>query len=37
MIGTIDLTNKTSSEDLLIPLIDGDIIRYDKKGFFEVS
>jgi hypothetical protein len=37
MIGTVENFNQSLIEDLFIPLIDGDIIKYDKNGFFEVN
>lgn len=37
MIGSMDMNEKTAIDDLFIPMLDGDVVRYDKKGFFEVT
>lgn len=38
MIGAVELFSDSSNEDFLIPLIDGDLIKFDKEhGFIEVS
>jgi hypothetical protein len=36
MIGSFEYDNQKVSDNIFIPLIDGDLIRFDKEGFLEV-
>ena len=37
MIGSFEFDNQRVSDNIFIPLIDGDLIRFDKEGYLEVS
>ena len=36
MIGSFEYDNQKVSDNIFIPLIDGNLIRLDKEGFLEV-
>jgi hypothetical protein len=36
MIGSFEYDNQKVSDNIFIPLIDGNLIRFDKEGFLEV-
>lgn len=36
MIGSFEYDNQRVSDNIFIPLIDGNLIKFDKEGFLEV-
>lgn len=37
MIGSFEYDNQKIGDNIFIPLIDGNLIRFDKEGFLEVT